>query len=184
MAVPVLPARPVRPHDRGAHLLGGLALLVGEVGDDAVLALPRRGRGGVLTPAGPDDLDVQPRGVRVLGEPGEGLGHAPAPLDDGHALAEVGVEVEVERADHLGQVERDQCAVVVHGVQHAIGEACGRRVMQPDAIGVGDRRPADGADVLERGGAIIDYPNLRLYLRNPGARGGGASSSPSISEQR
>ena len=41
-----------------------------------------------------------------------------------------------------------------------------------------------GADVLERGGAVIDYPNLRLYLRNPGARGGGASSSPSISEQR
>ena len=41
-----------------------------------------------------------------------------------------------------------------------------------------------GADVLERGGAVIDYPNLRLYLRNPDAGRGGASSSPSISEQR
>ncbi|NYZ63151.1 retropepsin-like aspartic protease [Luteimonas deserti] len=41
-----------------------------------------------------------------------------------------------------------------------------------------------GADVLERGGAVIDYPNLRLYLRNPDAGRGAASSSPSISEQR
>ncbi len=42
-----------------------------------------------------------------------------------------------------------------------------------------------GADVLERGGAIIDYPNLRLYLRTPEAGGPApASSSPSSSEQR
>jgi len=32
-----------------------------------------------------------------------------------------------------------------------------------------------GADVLERGGAVIDYPNLRLYLRNPDAD---AASAP------
>jgi len=40
-----------------------------------------------------------------------------------------------------------------------------------------------GADILERGGAVIDYPNLRLYLRNPAAADA-ASSSPSSSEQR
>lgn len=42
-----------------------------------------------------------------------------------------------------------------------------------------------GADILERGGAVIDYPNLRLYLRNPDAGGTlPAPSSPSSSEQR
>lgn len=41
-----------------------------------------------------------------------------------------------------------------------------------------------GADVLVRGGAVIDYPNMRLYLRNPDAGGSAASSSPSSSEQR
>lgn len=40
-----------------------------------------------------------------------------------------------------------------------------------------------GADILERGGAVIDYPNLRLYLRNPAAADA-AASSPSSSEQR
>lgn len=42
-----------------------------------------------------------------------------------------------------------------------------------------------GADVLVRGGAVIDYPNMRLYLRNPHTRGSAAaSSSPSSSGQR
>lgn len=42
-----------------------------------------------------------------------------------------------------------------------------------------------GADVLVRGGAVIDYPDMRLYLRNPGAGGSPAASfSPSSSEQR
>ena len=40
-----------------------------------------------------------------------------------------------------------------------------------------------GADILERGGAVIDYPNLRLYLRTPAAAQP-AASSPSSSEQR
>jgi len=40
-----------------------------------------------------------------------------------------------------------------------------------------------GADILERGGAVIDYPNLRLYLRTPAAADA-AASSPSSSEQR
>ncbi|MDR6993349.1 aspartyl protease family protein [Luteimonas sp. 3794] len=40
-----------------------------------------------------------------------------------------------------------------------------------------------GADILERGGAVIDYPNLRLYLRNSAAADA-AASSPSSSEQR
>ncbi|WP_158238398.1 MULTISPECIES: retropepsin-like aspartic protease [Luteimonas] len=37
-----------------------------------------------------------------------------------------------------------------------------------------------GADVLERAGAVIDYPNLRLYLRNPDA-GASADASPTSS---
>ena len=42
-----------------------------------------------------------------------------------------------------------------------------------------------GADVLERGGAVIDYPHLQLHLRNPDAGAGApAPSSPSSSEQR
>ncbi|MET0327267.1 MAG: retropepsin-like aspartic protease [Luteimonas sp.] len=41
-----------------------------------------------------------------------------------------------------------------------------------------------GADVLERGGAVIDYPNLRLYLRNPDAGGTAAGSPSNSSEQR
>ncbi len=41
-----------------------------------------------------------------------------------------------------------------------------------------------GADVLERGGAVIDYPNLRLYLRNPDADGGAVASPSNSSEQR
>ena len=41
-----------------------------------------------------------------------------------------------------------------------------------------------GADVLERGGAVIDYPNLRLYLRNPDADGNAAASPSHSSEQR
>ncbi|VXB34547.1 conserved exported hypothetical protein [Luteimonas sp. 9C] len=40
-----------------------------------------------------------------------------------------------------------------------------------------------GADILERGGAVIDYPNLRLYLRTPAAAQP-AASSPSSNEQR
>jgi len=45
-----------------------------------------------------------------------------------------------------------------------------------------------GADVLVRGAAVIDYPNLRLYLRNPDAGRNAVSpsptSSPSSSGQR
>ena len=40
-----------------------------------------------------------------------------------------------------------------------------------------------GADVLERGGALIDYPNMRLYLRNPDADGAAAASPSHNSEQ-
>lgn len=41
-----------------------------------------------------------------------------------------------------------------------------------------------GADVFERGGAVIDYPNLRLYLRTPDADGNAAASPSHSSEQR
>lgn len=41
-----------------------------------------------------------------------------------------------------------------------------------------------GADVLERGGAVIDYPNMRLYLRSPGGSKAAAPPSPASSEQR
>src|SRR5690606_6543770 len=69
-----------------------------------------------------------------------------ARMDNGSGHAGL---VQPQRADHFGQVEGADGAVVVHRVERAAGEALAGLQRQRDAVGIGGDRAAEAAARLQ-----------------------------------
>src|SRR3990167_4517556 len=126
----------------------------------------------------PDSLDTH--SVRSTSAPGQVLNsttkcdspwqlHSRFPTDHQRRFSAVAIRAKRKRAGNIAPVKRRYRHVVVHRIEDALREATGRGLVQPHAIGVGDRVAGEGAERCE-GLAVVDVEQaavLELVGRQP-----------------